>query len=186
MPGKRWRLGEYELFTADSTLPASHFLEYDHVEGSFASSILRRFLDHAAYEVTVADICRTLWLSHTDAGEGRVSEEIARAVNTGKLYLLRRRPAGSSNKAAAEAPPPSKKDATKAPASEKAKTWIEIRLIDQNDQPVGDVRYRLKITDGSIRTGTLGSDGVLRVPGIDPGTCELSFPDLDASEWRPA
>jgi hypothetical protein len=185
MPGKRWRLGEYELFTADSTMPARHFLEYDRVERASAGAILRRCLDRAAYHLTVIDICKTLRLSYTDVSEARLSDEIARALNTGKLYLLRRRSGGSSDKAAEEPPQP-KKEPAKALPPEKTKTWIEIHLVDQNDQPVGDVRYQLKITDGSMRTGTLGADGVLRVPGIDPGTCEISFPDIDASEWRPA
>ncbi len=34
--------------------------------------------------------------------------------------------------------------------------------------------------------GYLDSNGRARIDGIDPGVCEVSFPDIDANEWRAA
>jgi hypothetical protein len=68
---------------------------------------------------------------------------------------------------------------------ENTKTWVEIRLVDADENPVGGIGYRLKLPDSSIREGVLGDDGTARVDGILPGQCEVSFPDIDAREWLP-
>lgn len=64
------------------------------------------------------------------------------------------------------------------------KTWVEFRLINQKGLPVPGAKYRLKSTDGSVRVGSLDQDGSVRLQGIDPGTCEISFLDYDAREWK--
>jgi hypothetical protein len=71
-------------------------------------------------------------------------------------------------------------------AKKNEKTWIEIQLVDQKGSPVAGASYRMKITDGSVREGVTDENGSVRVPGIDPGTCEVSFPDYDAREWKRA
>ncbi len=67
-----------------------------------------------------------------------------------------------------------------------AKTWITVRLIDEDDppRPVAGARYRLRLPDGSLREGSLDRNGMAHLAGIDPGACELSFPDLDAEAWE--
>jgi hypothetical protein len=67
------------------------------------------------------------------------------------------------------------------PVSEK--TWVDVKLVDEDGEPVAGARYKLKITDGSTREGTLDSSGRVRVANIDPGTCQVWFPDYDGSEW---
>jgi hypothetical protein len=42
------------------------------------------------------------------------------------------------------------------------------------------------LPDGSTRAGVTGEDGVARLEGIPPGTCRVSFPDLDRDAWIPA
>lgn len=75
-----------------------------------------------------------------------------------------------------EPPPP--------PAPVPRKTWIEIELVDEDDNPVPNQAFRLVLPDGTTRSGTLGENGKYRVSGIDPGTCKVSFPDFDAGEWE--
>jgi hypothetical protein len=80
---------------------------------------------------------------------------------------------------------------TTAPAavidlSRTKKTWVEVCLIDSDGDPVANESYKLTLVDGRILTGKLNDKGVLRVNGIDPGTCELSFPDLPAVSWQAA
>lgn len=77
---------------------------------------------------------------------------------------------------AANPPPPSD--------NKPEKTWVEIRLVDQDGKPVAAAKYKLKITDGSVREGALDDDGRARVAGIDPGSCTVWFPDYDGKEWR--
>ena len=64
------------------------------------------------------------------------------------------------------------------------KTWVDVQLVDQDGTPVPNASYKLKITDGSIREGTLDTEGRVRVSGIDPGSCTVWFPGYDAKEWR--
>ena len=73
-----------------------------------------------------------------------------------------------------------------APDSQKQKTWIQFQLVDQDGQPVPYERYRLHLTDGSVQEGTLDAKGSVRVDGIDAGTCQISFPDIHAAEWKAA
>ena len=58
--------------------------------------------------------------------------------------------------------------------------------MGEDGEPITDVRYQLKLPDGSVQEGTLEADGLIRVEGIDAGQCELSFPDLDQDAWVPA
>ena len=76
-------------------------------------------------------------------------------------------------------------DEDKAPVTKSQKTWIEIRLVDQDNEPVGKRKFRLKLTDGTTKEGELDADGSVRVSGIDPGDCEFTLLDLDGKEWGP-
>jgi len=74
--------------------------------------------------------------------------------------------------------------AAQSAAKEAVKTWIEFRLVNQNGDPIPGARYRMKSTDGSTREGRLDDGGSVRVRGIDPGTCEITFLDYDGREWK--
>ena len=69
---------------------------------------------------------------------------------------------------------------------EEEKTWIEIELIGEDDEPIPGEKYKIEMPDGSVAQGTLDGDGLARKEGIDPGTCKISFPDLDQDAWEPA
>jgi len=72
-----------------------------------------------------------------------------------------------------------------ATASHAAVSWIEIELIGEDGQPsIGD-RYRVELGDGAVIEGRIGSTGVVRVEGIDPAKCIVSFPELDSMAWEP-
>ena len=84
---------------------------------------------------------------------------------------------------------------TKLPAHKPAKkdeqdptkvSWIEIEMVDEEDEPVPGVAYSIKLPDGTEATGTLDSNGFARIDGIEPGQCEVSFPNLDKSAWEKA
>lgn len=65
-------------------------------------------------------------------------------------------------------------------------SWIEVRLLGEDGQPISDVRYLLTLPDGTRQEGTLDEDGLIRVDGIDAGDCDVSFPDLDQDAWTSA
>ncbi len=64
-------------------------------------------------------------------------------------------------------------------------TWIEIALLGEDGSPIGGEKYRLKLPNGRVVDGVLPSSGKVRVDGIPPGDCSVSFPDLDMDAWDP-
>lgn len=63
-------------------------------------------------------------------------------------------------------------------------TWIEVRLLDFEGNPVGGKQYRIKLPGGAIKAGVLGRSGSVRLDGIEPGTCGIAFPEIDADAWE--
>ena len=63
-------------------------------------------------------------------------------------------------------------------------TFIEIELLDEEGNPVPKEKYKIELPDGAIREGRLDPSGRVLVDGIDRGTCKVSFPNLDAKDWR--
>ena len=64
------------------------------------------------------------------------------------------------------------------------KSWIEVQLVDEQDQPVRGERYRITLPDGTtVAQGRTDAEGLARVRGIDPGTCQITFRDLDKDAW---
>jgi hypothetical protein len=66
------------------------------------------------------------------------------------------------------------------------KSWVEVSLVDEAGQPVPYERYRVTAPDGDVREGFLDAKGLGRVGGMDPGTCKITFPNLDKDTWKPA
>jgi hypothetical protein len=67
------------------------------------------------------------------------------------------------------------------------KTWIEIVLVDEKGHPVPGVHYSIHVPGSqSPHEGTLDEQGLARVDGIDPGTCKVTFPELDKDFWEAA
>jgi hypothetical protein len=71
-------------------------------------------------------------------------------------------------------------------STEEKLSWIEIELIDEADEPVAGERYEVTLPDGSVAKGSLDSKGFARIDGIDPGECQISWPDLDKDAWQKA
>jgi hypothetical protein len=77
----------------------------------------------------------------------------------------------------------------KPPQTEEEKkqktSWIEIEMVDEEDNPVPGEKYRITLPDGeTVAEGTLDDKGFARVEGIEPGTCKITFPELDKDTWE--
>lgn len=72
-----------------------------------------------------------------------------------------------------------------AEEEEERTSWIEIELVDEEDQPVPGEKYRITLPDGKVAEGTLDEKGFARVDAIVPGTCQITFPNLDKDAWEP-
>jgi len=81
-------------------------------------------------------------------------------------------------------------DPHKPPETEQEKeekpSWIEIELVDKDDHPIPGEAYKIVLPDESVKTGTLDQAGFARVEGIAPGTCQVTFPDMDGRSWETA
>jgi len=72
-------------------------------------------------------------------------------------------------------------------SDEEKKSWIEIELVDEDDNPIPGERYKVTLPDGkTVAEGTLDENGFARVDGIDPGNCKITFPSLDKDAWEKA
>jgi type VI secretion system secreted protein VgrG len=73
-----------------------------------------------------------------------------------------------------------------SPENQDKKDWIEIQLNDQDGNPVPGEPYKITLADGTtVADGTLDDKGHARVDNIDPGTCQVTFPNLDKTSWAP-
>jgi hypothetical protein len=65
------------------------------------------------------------------------------------------------------------------------KGWIRIQLVDDHGRPVVGELYEIVLPDGeTTASGTLDSRGAATVAGFDPGTCHVTFPNLDEASWK--
>ena len=155
--------------------------------GAALAWLSRWLLDARAREV-LTDIHRTLFggLSLTPWGEADLHrplyQALASAIELGNILVLERtrQGAGIVQRAQPNTPPP---PPPPPPPPATVLTFIEIELLD-----AANLRFptRLQITlpDGSGQQPAF--DGFIRIDGLDPGTCAISFPDIDGREWGPA
>jgi len=63
-------------------------------------------------------------------------------------------------------------------------SWIEIELVDEEDEPIPGEKYKITLSDDSVIEGTLDGDGFARHDDIPKGTCKVTFPELDKDAWE--
>jgi hypothetical protein len=193
--GRTWTFKGAEILQSDSAFKArklaDFFLIKDAALFSKAIGVWLRDSDDSRRVLEMHKIAVSASETERDEPYGpsqdkKVADELLEAWKDGRLHFLQHRIEGGygdedvpeESRAPLAGPP------KRVPSP--VKTWIEIVLIDDKGKPVPGEKYRLRITDGSMREGNLDSEGSVRVNGIDPGSCEVSFPNLDGKEWRAA
>ncbi len=63
------------------------------------------------------------------------------------------------------------------------KAWIEIILVDLDGKPMPGVKYRITPPGGAPKEGRLNEHGQAGLYEIEPGSCKITFPDLDKEAW---
>ncbi|MCB9897645.1 MAG: type VI secretion system tip protein VgrG [Planctomycetes bacterium] len=66
------------------------------------------------------------------------------------------------------------------------KSFLSFELRDAADNPVAHEPYKVTLPDGTFVEGRTDADGKVRLEGLDPGSCDISFPLIDKSEWQKA
>jgi uncharacterized Zn-binding protein involved in type VI secretion len=97
-------------------------------------------------------------------------------------------PAQSETKSSEQktsSPPPAKSE-QKPPKKEeqKKKEWIEVVVKDENGKPIIGEKYEIELPDGLIKRGVTDMNGKVKLQGLDPGQCKITFPDRADSEKR--
>lgn len=153
----------------------------------FVLGYLERWLEDPASRALLLDIHATLF-GALDAttwalGEERrwLRPELRLAFERLDLIVLIERGLSSGPPRRPTPIPPSPKPGP----PQKEKTFIEIVLLDQDGKPVAGERFVITLPDGAKVNGNLDAKGFKRVDGIDPGTCDVEFPDIDGREWGP-
>ncbi len=95
------------------------------------------------------------------------------------IILMRYAPSGGAGARPVDVP-------VATPSQARAKVaeldWIEIQIVYEDGSPF-EGNCVVSLPGGRRTEGPPGADGLVRIEGVDPGSCELSFPDLDAPVW---
>ena len=72
-----------------------------------------------------------------------------------------------------------------SPNQAEEKTWIEIQLVDEADQPVVRERFQISNSSGAVvAQGYTDAQGLADATNLDPGTYQVTFPNLDGDAWE--
>lgn len=63
--------------------------------------------------------------------------------------------------------------------------WVGIALVTPDGKPVAGEPFAVELPDGRKVFGKLDNLGKARIEGVEPGSCKVTFPDRDATEWKP-
>lgn len=70
------------------------------------------------------------------------------------------------------------------PPKKVGKTWVEVALIDMLGKPVPGARYHVVVpNEPEPRIGKLDENGRVNFRELDPGICQITFPDYDSGAW---
>ena len=63
-------------------------------------------------------------------------------------------------------------------------SWLAFDLTDEGGRPMAGEPFVVTLPNGQEVTGALDAKGTVRIEGIDPGTCKVSFPERDRDGWK--
>jgi type VI secretion system secreted protein VgrG len=53
-----------------------------------------------------------------------------------------------------------------------------MKLLDQQNQPVKNASYKLKMPDGEVKEGKLDENGAAKIEDVPPGKVQVEFTDI--------
>lgn len=187
------------LVRRSSLHPGGHYS----TDPALLAAVLEDWLNDPASRQTILEMCESA-LGRSRGGAALASNgwlgsdlkrQLEDGLRRGELVILISRPrtggGGGTEEAdgkqgAAPAAVAAGAQTQSAPRPAKRRTWIEIELVNDQGKPVPQERYRIELPDGTIQDGILDPQGRARVSDIDPGACKITFPEIDAKEWRAA
>jgi hypothetical protein len=140
----------------------------------------------AGTPVPPADATEACDADVADPGAVEAEKSFQRDAQTGKYGTVQTTPFKPAEESASDSDAPA---AAESPANTTEKSWIEIVLVDEENNPIPGEAYAITVPDStadggtSVASGTLDEKGFARVEGFDPGTCQVTFPNLDQDAW---
>jgi hypothetical protein len=145
---------------------------------------LRRWLLDPAAVRELLDLYRVLYgdLAVASWGLGDVlaflERTLSNAIERGDILLLEPRVAGAA--AGPETLEPGPISGGVARPRPKAGAWLEIELLDASGSRFASP---LRLTGPESTPTSPRFDGFVRLDGLEQGTCEIEFPEIDGREW---
>jgi hypothetical protein len=175
-------LGDEPLMV--QTFDAPRDAGWDVLDPMFVVAYLEGWLLDSEARTTLYDMHATLFGALATSAWGLGEEHLSlkpllrRAFERQDLVALvpRRRSAQLPGQPTVPPPPP-------PPPPLALKTFIEIVLVNQEGKPVGGEAFQIILPDGSGQRGSLDRAGFARLDGLEPGVCDVSFPNIDGREW---
>ena len=62
-------------------------------------------------------------------------------------------------------------------------SWVEVRVVDDNEKPISAKKARLHLTDGRVVEQLLGADALVGAEEIPAGVCKFVLPVQDRADW---
>lgn len=110
----------------------------------------------------------------------RLADKLTDRRGGAGILLMRYVPPSGGSDAPSTDAPATTPSQTRAKVAEKA--WVEIEIVYEDGSPF-DGSCVVELPGGRRSEGAPDQDGVVRLEGIDPGTCKVSFPALDGPAW---
>ncbi len=112
-----------------------------------------------------------------DMDNHEVIEAVARLLGANSLYLVAQRPFDYDG--AFLLPAIEKEEEPEDEKKNEELDWIEIHLVDMDDQPITHEPMEILTPDGTSRKASTNAAGVLRLDNLDSGDCEIHFTKRD-------
>lgn len=152
---------------------------------SSALNFLRGFMHDSMSMLNMRSIHSQLFFKTGSdrMNDHQVIEQLAWRLKTGWLKIMELPLEMSTWKSLGEET--EEKEDEGVPTSVESYThWIEYRVVDVAGEQVGDLPFKLQLTDGQTEKGRLPVDGRLRREGIPAGKCELRICDIEKAVWK--
>lgn len=114
-----------------------------------------------------------------------IVDTMSSMITRGQMLLYRAEPM-VGQVAAAPLYSSEEAEADASAAAVRAKTFIEIEIVDADNRPVPNQSFDLELADGRKVWPKTNRDGVLRIEPVPEGMCEFTLSDYDADAWGPA
>ena len=153
------------------------------VTAARATALLESLFPDPFYASALRSLAAELDPWDARGADRQVLARVVAAIGAGRLVLVRGTPPPLRRGYEGTGPRaerPAEGDLQRSQPPVDATHWVEIYLVDGDNEGIPGQRYLIISPDGRQHRGYTDSLGSARITRLPPGTCQVSFPDLDA------